>query len=260
MATERRLSFGGVADLYDRSRPSYPDALIDEVLVYAGARRALEVGAGTGRATVLFARRGVAVHAIEPSAEMAAVARAKCAAYEQVTIEQCDFERYDPGQERFPLVYSAQAWHWPRREIKYVKAHEVLVAGGALAAFWNRLRWDATPLRDALREVYLRVTPEFVEDPGPMHPYTETVELWGDWHAEIGAIAEFTEPEIRTYEHEVSYTTAAYLALLQTHSDHIMLAPDRQAALLAEIGAAIYRHGGSFAVRYETRLCLARAC
>jgi hypothetical protein len=44
-----------VADLYDRSRPSYPEALVDDVVEYAGAAvadPALEIGAGTGKATV----------------------------------------------------------------------------------------------------------------------------------------------------------------------------------------------------------------
>ena len=65
-----------MADLYDHARPSYPSALVDDVLDYAGAVaaatvRALEVGAGTGKATALFAARGLNVLAIEPSAEMA---------------------------------------------------------------------------------------------------------------------------------------------------------------------------------------------
>ena len=36
MDDRRRLSFGGVADLYDLSRPSYPEALVDGVLEFAG--------------------------------------------------------------------------------------------------------------------------------------------------------------------------------------------------------------------------------
>ena len=40
--------FGQVAERYDRVRPSYPNALVDEVIALAGCGRALEVGAGTG--------------------------------------------------------------------------------------------------------------------------------------------------------------------------------------------------------------------
>ena len=74
---ERRLVFGEVAELYDRHRPTYPAELIDDLVALAGldaSRPVLEVGAGTGKATVLFAQRGIPVLAIEPSPEMAAIA------------------------------------------------------------------------------------------------------------------------------------------------------------------------------------------
>src|SRR5271170_4393101 len=115
MDDRRRLSFGGVAELYDRSRPSYPPALVDAVLEFAGAGegdRALEVGAGTGKATVLFAERGLHVVAIEPSADMAEIARRNTAAYENVTIEETEFERWRPDGREFRVLFSGQAWHW----------------------------------------------------------------------------------------------------------------------------------------------------
>src|SRR5579871_6619470 len=93
MARERRLVFGEVADLYERYRPQYPEALVDEVLRRAAVdpgRAVLEVGSGTGKATRQFARRGVAVLAVEPSAEMAAVARRHLAEWQNVAIEQGD--------------------------------------------------------------------------------------------------------------------------------------------------------------------------
>jgi len=125
MATPQRLVFGDVAELYDRSRPSYPDALIDDVIAAAPLReggRALEVGAGTGKATRLFARRGVPVLAIEPSPGMAAVARRNLASFADVEIIESDFERWDPAGERFALLYSAQAWHWIDSEVRFARA------------------------------------------------------------------------------------------------------------------------------------------
>ncbi len=52
-----------MASTYETFRPGYPDELVDEVLAYAGRplRTALEIGAGTGKATRAFARRGIAV-------------------------------------------------------------------------------------------------------------------------------------------------------------------------------------------------------
>lgn len=49
----RALSFGVVAEAYERFRPGYPVELFDMVMAYAGhpVRTALEIGAGTGKAT-----------------------------------------------------------------------------------------------------------------------------------------------------------------------------------------------------------------
>jgi len=56
----RALSFGEIAEAYERFRAGYPVQLFDMVMAYAGqpARTALEIGAGTGKATRLFAQRG----------------------------------------------------------------------------------------------------------------------------------------------------------------------------------------------------------
>ena len=76
MGREQRFVFGEVADLYDRARPGYPEQLVEDVLRFRGlpAPRVLEVGAGTGKATVVFAARGLEIVALEPTPEMAAVA------------------------------------------------------------------------------------------------------------------------------------------------------------------------------------------
>src|SRR5688572_27706833 len=73
----RALSFGKVAQAYERFRPGYPVELFDMTMAYAGRQvhRALEIGAGTGKATRLFARHGVAVTATEPDEAMLAELR-----------------------------------------------------------------------------------------------------------------------------------------------------------------------------------------
>ena len=61
MGADPAHSFDAVADEYDRLRPSYPDALyadlLEAVALPAGAR-VLEIGAGSGIASLPFARRG----------------------------------------------------------------------------------------------------------------------------------------------------------------------------------------------------------
>ena len=153
---QQRLAFGRVAELYDRARPSYPRAAIDWVMEAARLKapaQILEVGAGTGKATRLFAQRGLRVLALEPSAEMAAVARASCATYSRVEIVETQFESWRRGQ-RFPAMVSAAAWHWIDPDLRYSLAREALAPGGTLAAMWTFPDWEPGRLRSALSAVY----------------------------------------------------------------------------------------------------------
>jgi SAM-dependent methyltransferase len=260
MDEARRLSFGGVADLYDRARPSYPSALVDDVLEYAGvapgeAARAVEVGAGTGKATVLFAARGLDIVALEPSAEMAAVARRNFAGYTNVRVAETEFERWAPEHE-FRLVFSAQAWHWIAPEVRYVAARAALEEGGALAAFWNVPDWAACDLGQELGEVYRRHGRAGDTD-DPMNPSTRSGEE--DWATEIAGTSGFGAPEVHRHRWHQDYTAPQYLDLLGTHSACLVLDPDDREGLLLDIGAVINASGGSFRMKLVTLLCLARA-
>ncbi len=259
MDDRRRLSFGSVAGLYDRSRPSYPEALVDDALEFAGAGesdRAVEVGAGTGKATVLFAARGLDIVAIEPSAEMADVARRNCAGYENVTIEQTEFERWRPPGQEFRLVFSGQAWHWISPEVRYVAARAALVDGGALAVFWNRPDWSACDLREELGEAYQR-NGRAGDSDDPMNPKQGPED--DDWSTLMARTSGFDAAEVRGYRWHWDYTTAEYLDLLGTHSACLVLDPPEREQLLTDIAAVIDGRGGSFRMNFVTRLCLARA-
>jgi SAM-dependent methyltransferase len=261
MGQPPRLVFGEVADLYDRHRPSYPDALVDDVLAAAGVgegRRILEVGAGTGKATALFAARGAAVLAVEPSAAMAAVARRQCAAFPRVEIVESDFERVDLHGATFPLLYSAQAWHWIEPEVRYRRARAALVDGGLLAVFWNRPAWGPSELRDALAAAYRRWEPEMPPD-FQMHPDNPCPKGDDDWTAEIAGVAQFTDPRVRFYGWDEDYSAAAYAGLLSTLSQFRLLEPSRRERLLEAIQTTIDDHGGTLAMPMVTRLHTARA-
>ena len=263
MPGERRLSFGSVAELYDRARPSYPDALVDDVLEFAAAGEgdlALEVGAGTGKATALFARRGLRIHALEPSAEMARVARAKLSGSPNVTIEEVEFERWEP-ERRSKLLFSAQAWHWVDSEVGYARAREALEPGGVLAAFWNWPLWEDCPLRAELDQAYRRVAPELEGTLGwgPMHPQAQEREWWRNSVFGLRSATGFEPSEPRLYRWSQDYSTEEYLTLLQTHSDHITLPHAERKALLEAVGEVVDRSGGKLTLGHVTILWLARA-
>lgn len=254
------LVFGEVADAYDEARPGYPTDLVDDVLVFAGVGagdRVLEVGSGTGKATTLFAARGVQLLCLEPSAPMARIGRRAVAAFPNVSIEEVSFEEWVAEPGGFGLVFSAQAWHWVAPEVRYAKAREVLVPGGALALFWNRPVWEEFPLKRELDEVYERLVAG-IDALGPTRAGGHTSEMDEAYAAELAESGLFGEISVREYPWTQTYRTGEYIRLLGTHSDHRMLPDARRSELLSAIAEVIDEHGGEVTLTYVTRLYLAR--
>ena len=87
---EERFAFDQIANVYKVARPSYPEALIEDVVVsYADLKQGdhiLEVGCGTGQATIGFAKRGFPIVAMDPGPEMLRGAREDLAGFSNVEL------------------------------------------------------------------------------------------------------------------------------------------------------------------------------
>jgi SAM-dependent methyltransferase len=145
--SSRALSFGAMAQAYERFRPGYPPELFDLVMSYAGrpVGTALEIGAGTGKATRLFAARGVAVTATEPDPAM--LAELVKHVPPSVTAVRARFEDLQPG-ERYGLVYAAAALHWTSPAGRWPRVAALLAPGGVFASCGGPFRL-ADPAVDA---------------------------------------------------------------------------------------------------------------
>lgn len=255
-----RITFDQVALLYDKARPGYPDALFDDIVALSGiphGGRVLEVGCGTGQATVPLARRGYRILAVELGANLAAVARRNLAAYPDATVHVGSFEEYAAEAERFDLLISATAFHWIDPAIRYAKAAQALKPSGAIALFWNHHVWSAASghFFDETQEFYLRAgeakAKEYQGLPQPDDLPT-TVK------AEIEATGLFGEVTIRRYRWDLAYDAASYIDVLDTYSNHRDLPDDKREQLFRDIAALIdTRYGGRIVKGYLTDLYLA---
>jgi SAM-dependent methyltransferase len=146
---DRALSFGARAEAYERFRPGYPAELVDLVTAYAGrpVETALEIGAGTGKATRLFAQRGVAVTATEPDVAMLAQLRRHVPS--TVRTLQAAFEDLHPG-ETYGLVYAAASLHWTDPRGRWPRVAALLEPGGVFASFGGPVRLASPELREAV--------------------------------------------------------------------------------------------------------------
>ncbi len=243
----RAESFGSVAELYDRARPSYPPALLDHLLA-GGVVDVLDVGCGTGIAAALLAARGATVLGVEIDERMAALARTK-----EVAVEVAPFELWDDAGRQFDLVVSGQAWHWVQPRAGAVKAGRVLRPGGRIGVFWNF--GDPPPeVRRRLAPVYDRLEPD-------LENYSVVLgNRSGRDRETVNGLVEsglFGEVTIQRFPWSRFYDTAAWIDFLQTHSDHHTLPAPRRERLLGAVAEAVDELGGSFEVAYESVLVAA---
>src|SRR6266516_3336722 len=113
---ERARSFDAWAGEYDRYRPGYPDVLFEEIsrrLQLPETPLVVDLGAGTGRASLAMAALGWRVTAVEPGKPMLDVLRAH-AADEGLLLStvQGSAEATGLDPDSADLVTAAQAFHW----------------------------------------------------------------------------------------------------------------------------------------------------
>ena len=253
-----RGRFDEAAELYDRARPGYPEALLDDLVALAALRpgaRILEIGCGTGQATLPLARRGFAVEAVELGAELAAVARRKLAAFPLVTVHVDTFERWMLPAEPFDLVLAATSWHWIDPAVREAKAAAALRPGGALAVVDTRhIAGGTAQFFIDVQEVCYAV---YMGDDAALR-LTESSAL----PIQTGGLERseyFDEPATRAYEWDCAYTAAEYLDVLNTYSGHRDLSPEAHDGLFACIAGLIDRRfGGRIVKRYRNDLAVAR--
>lgn len=232
---ELSATFDSAALLYRRARPDYPAALHDAVIELAGlcpGDPLLEIGCGTGKATLPFARRGFRLTCIERGANLAEVAGQVLAGCD-VEIVRARFEDWEPPQgEAYALVFAATAWSWLDPAIRYHKSWRHLRPGGHLA-FWTATHVfppDGDPFFRDLQPVYDDIGEAM--PPGANWPAPGEVP---DSRAEIEATDLFDEIAVRHFDWEVVYDADGYLALLDTFSGHIAMEPQKRDHLHAEI-------------------------
>lgn len=226
--TGRALSFGSAAAAYERFRPGYPAELVAEVLTYAGrpVRTALEIGAGTGKATRAFAARGVAVTATEPDAAMLAELR-RCVPGVAATVRGA-FEDL-PLTTSYDLVLAAASMHWTRPDGRWSRVAALLVPGGTFASFGGPVRLADPEIEDAVRAA----RSELLEDDEVPSPDGTPPASHLQWPGtELARFELFTDVQQSTIARRTTMAATEYVGLLSTISAYLELPdPDRQRVL-----------------------------
>lgn len=228
----RALSFGAIAEAYESFRPGYPDELFDVIAAYAGGppRTALEIGAGTGKATRLFAGHGVEVTATEPDPAMLAELRKTVVGTVPGTVRtiRATLEQLRPEIGTYGLVFVAAALHWTRAEGRWERVAALLEPGGVFASFGGPIRLADPAVREAVRAAR---APFLGDDevPSPDGTPEEAEMKWPG--TELLRSALFADVRQVTIERRFTVSARGYIGYLSTVSAFLQLPEtDRQRA------------------------------
>ena len=213
------------ADFYDKYRPDYPEELVAVVInkadLIAGSK-VLEIGAGSGKATVQFADFGFEMLCIEPASDSAKKGAEKLRD-KNIEFIVSTFEDYAAPPEYFDAIIAGQAFHWIIKEIGYriskqtgfEKCANTLKKGGYLAPFWhlNLFRRDVDLDRElwAMINKYSGWVSCMLEEDYPKRMENITANITGS--------GLFSKPEIMHFYKEINFTADEYYNYMLTGSN-----------------------------------------
>lgn len=234
---------------YDKSRPDYPKELFKDIFDYVNLSEnsnALEIGIGTGQATLPFLNKGFNVIAVELGDKLARYCAQKFSNFDNFSIINSDFIKADLPKNSFDLIYSATAFHWIPKDSGYTKIRSLLKSDGAVALFWNHPFVsnvsDKTNL--ASMAVYKKYRPndktpiEF--DSTKCQEQIEELKHYG-----------FTNIKSKVYKRIRKLTSEEYISLIKTYCDHNALSEKIRNAFESDMKQAIDDVGGVIYI-YDT--------
>ncbi len=233
MQTERSMSFGSIADQYNRLRPSPPPAAIDWLLPDR-ATFVVDLAAGTGLLSRAIGGKAGQVLAVEPDTRMS-----------EVLLEETPGVRAVAGVgEALPLneasvdaVLVSSAWHWMNPEVAVPEIGRVLRDGGRFGLIWTSRDREVAWVRhiDRLREP--------VDSPvlhAPAHqPGGVETPRFRNRYVTLPESNSFTNIETASFTFTKTIAVEDYAPMIATYSRIITASEQERAKILARVREAI---------------------
>lgn len=254
-------TFDTVTSTYEKLRPGYVKELYEEIFEYIPLHtgsKVVEIGIGSGQATLPILESGCTLTAVEYGEHFSELCRKKFIDYPKFSVITGKFEDIDFVPDSCDLIYSASAFHWVPEEIGYTKVFTMLKSGGAFARFANhphpdKGNPDLTEEIDRLYDIYYYQVHE-------RKPFRKEIsdEEQALQRVKIAEKYGFKDICYHLFYRERVFSATEYTALLGTYSDHIVIEENIRREFFDKIEDAINKHGGSITIYDTIDLELAR--
>ncbi len=234
-------SFDKFAQIYDEVRPGYPKQLFEDIRDVCKAQELsniLEIGTGTGIATKSLTNFNLPITTIEPGENLLNITKINLESDQNIIFINSTFEKFKTT-EKYDMLFSATAFHWLDKEIKYKKANRILSDKGFLVLIWNNFFRDDSIVYQKTDTLYQKYLPA----------------IDGQSDANIRSLNKLIEREVEISESNLFYITFSqkyitnyvytgenYARLLNTFPEIIKLEQSKRNSFLSEIRETVDKH------------------
>jgi len=239
-------SFDVFADNYHSVRPGYPTQLFADIKEHSGINsrsELLEIGAGSGIATVELAKFGCRVVAIEPGSHLAVIAREQTKTFGNVQVLEKAFEKFQTA-DKFDAILAFTAFHWLGEGDRFRQVFDLLKKSGSLILVWNSFFQSNSPVAVEVNGAYGQFLPDIYPGELTISEINEGVlSKLNQREREVVENPIFWPIFLRRYLTTYNYDSQTYSKLLNTFPKIIEIEKEKRQKFLEHISGIIKQYG-----------------
>ena len=247
-----KYSFGDIAEEYDAIRPGYPTELYNTLVLHCqlnSTTKALEIGCGTGQATIDLIKHIGKLLCIDLGEEQIRIAKTAFKNHKNITFKAVAFENFEISKQQFDLIFCAQAFHWLDPEKRFLQTSKLLKNKGYLALIWNIDSSVSTSLQEKIDILYQKIVPSEPSFSERQAIFTKDVEQTKVQMTECGYFANVVS---YIYENPHTYDSDSYIRLISTYAYIRAIDSTVRDRLFDAISKTVDSAGGEITVFHNT--------
>lgn len=203
--------FNSCASEYSKFRPDYPETLFEMLIENFNLSKnstMVDIGCGTAKSSIPFAKHGINVIGIDTSLEMLEVAKTTAKELNlPMTFLESNAEEIKLPDNSVSFINCAQAFHWFNSQKALREFSRILKKNGGIAIYWNN--------RDNIKEPYLTKVENLISKYNPKHKLAYQAHNWTEV---IENSQLFTNITFHTFSHSSMLSIDDFIGLTQSFS------------------------------------------